>query len=210
MRRIETESDITEGITALIAVEPRFGEIVRLTGHPPLRRTQGGFKALASIITEQMLSLHAANAIWKRMLERIDPFESQGVIDASDEVYREAGQSMAKVRTLRAIATGVIDGTLCFDDFEAMDDDAVQACLTSIKGIGPWTAEIYLLSCMGRRDVLPKGDVALQVAAELAFELEARPSAKELVAMSQPWRPWRSVAARVLWSYYRHVKLEGG
>lgn len=206
VRTIETEADIAEGVEQLIALEPRFGGILELTGHPPLRRVQGGFAALGSIVTEQMLSLHAANAIWKRTLERIDPFEPARVLEASDEDFRAAGQSMAKARTMRAVAQAVVDGAIYFDALVDLDDDDVHAQLTSIKGIGPWTAQIYMLTCLGRPDVWPAGDVALQSAAQSAFDLDERPVGKTMIALAEPWRPWRSIAARCLWAHYRHTK----
>ncbi len=115
-----------------------------------------------------------------------------------------------KIRALKEIARAIAGGELALAPLAELAAEEAHAALTAIHGIGPWTADIYLLSCLGHADAWPAGDLALQEAARLAFGLRARPTAKEMVALAEPWRPWRSVAARVLWTYYRAVKGREG
>jgi DNA-3-methyladenine glycosylase II len=141
-------------------------------------------------------------------VEHLAPLSPDSVSTASEEQFRAAGQSRGKERTMRALAGAMLDGSLHLDTLESRDDDGALAELTRVKGIGPWTADIYLLTCMGRRDVWPAGDVALQVSAQTVFELETRPTREELVELAEPWRPWRAIAARLLWSHYRHIGVQ--
>lgn len=206
MHEIRDSGDIETGVAALVAVEPRFGRFVEVTGLPPLRRAEPGFKGLLHIITEQQVSLASAAAIWARMVEHLDPMTPGHLGSLSDAALRAPGLSAPKIRTIRALCETLRAGTFDFERLAAAPDESVFAALTSVKGIGPWTAEIYLLSCLGRRDVWPAGDLALQVAAHAAFGLDGRPDAVAMRTLAEPWRPWRAVAARVLWSYYRSVK----
>ena len=121
-----------------------------------------------------------------------------------------AGLSSPKIRALKAIARAVAHGKLPLTALADLPADEAHAALTAIHGIGPWTADIYLLSCLGHADAWPAGDLALQEAARIAFGLRARPTAKEMAALAEPWRPWRAVAARVLWTYYRSIKGREG
>ena len=203
---IRTMRDVEEGIRALSAIEPRFAECVAVTGLPPLRRAEGGFTGLLRIMVEQQLSTASAAAIWRRMQESLAPLTPESLGRRGDEALRAAGLSRPKIATLRALCAAAADGTLDFDLLDRAGDEEVMERLTTIRGIGPWTAEIYMLSCLGRRDVWPAGDLALQVAVERTFELEARPDAKRMREIGEPWRPWRAVAARVLWSYYRALR----
>jgi DNA-3-methyladenine glycosylase II len=177
-----------------------------VTGLPPLRRAEPGFAGLLHIVTEQQVSLASAAAIWGRMVEQLQPMTPEHLATLSDEALRAPGLSMPKIRTIRALCEALASGVLDLDHVARAPNEHAFEALTAIKGIGPWTAEIYLLSCLGRRDVWPAGDLALQVAAQAAFALDARPDAKAMRAMAEPWRPWRAIAARVLWSYYRAVK----
>jgi DNA-3-methyladenine glycosylase II len=118
--------------------------------------------------------------------------------------------SAAKIRTLRAIASALDSGALDLNGLVDEDADVAHAALTAVHGIGPWTADIYLLTCLGHSDAWPAGDLALQEAARLAFSLAARPTAKEMLPLAEAWRPWRGVAARVLWTYYRSLKRREG
>ena len=205
---IETEAHIAEGVRFLSACEPRFAEIVDSCGHPPLRRAEAGLGGLLAIITEQQISIHAAAAIWERVLVRFSPFDAGELMRALDEDFAACGLSRPKIRTIRAVAGACGLGELDFTSMAEMPDDQVFDALTAIKGIGPWTAEIYLLSNLGRSDVWPKGDLALQEAARMLFDLAERPDAKRMADLAGGWRPWRAVAARLLWSYYRSVKFK--
>ena len=204
-RIIETLDDVAEGAAHLAAREPRFAAALALTGPLPLRRRADGFETLFSAIVSQQVSTAAATAIWNR-LAALGATDPEGVLAASDEALRAAGLSRQKVAYGRAIAASGLD----FAALRALPDEAIVAELTRIKGIGVWTAEIYAMFSLGRADVFAPGDLALQEAAMRLFELDARPSEKALREMSLAWSPWRSVAARLLWAYYRHDRLREG
>ncbi|MGE0213609.1 MAG: DNA-3-methyladenine glycosylase [Parvibaculaceae bacterium] len=206
MRIIGSEADIAEGLAALGAADPRLARIAETVGHPPLRRAEGGLKALLRIVMDQQISLAAGAAIWARLEARYATFGAGVLAAASEEDLRACGLSGAKIRTLLALARAAAEGTLDFETLEALPDEEAAAVLTALPGIGPWTADIYLLTCLGRSDAWPKGDLALQEAAKLALGLSVRPTHREMENLAEPWRPWRAVAARLLWSYYRQTK----
>ena len=197
-RIIETLDDVAEGAAHLAAREPRFAAALALTGPLPLRRRADGFETLFSAIVSQQVSTAAATAIWNR-LAAIGATDPAGLLAATDEALRAAGLSRQKVAYGRAIAASGLD----FAALRTLPDEAIVAELTRIKGIGVWTAEIYAMFSLGRADVFAPGDLALQDAAHRLFELDARPSEKALREMSLAWSPWRAVAARLLWAYYR-------
>ncbi|MGF7160971.1 DNA-3-methyladenine glycosylase II [Rhodoligotrophos appendicifer] len=203
---IESLDHIQEGIDALIASEPRFSVIFQIAGLPPLRRLPGGYAGLLRIITEQQISLASAKAIWGRMVEQHAPLDPLRILTLTDAEFRTVGQSAAKIRTIRNLSQAIADGLLDVDGLVHLPDDEVRKRLMAIPGIGPWTADVFLLACLGRQDAWPAGDLALQVAAAVAFELPARPSAKEMLLIAEPWRPWRAVAARLIWAYYATLK----
>ena len=171
-----------------------------------LRRRPGGFAGLASIIVSQQLSTASANAIWTRLAAQLDPFEPAAVRRARPIRLARAGLSAAKIRALKAIAKAVDGGTLDLAGLVDRPADDAHRTLIEVHGIGPWTADIYLLFCLGHADAWPAGDLALQEAARIAFALPARPTAKQMQALAEPWRPWRGVAATLLWTYYRTIK----
>lgn len=203
---IETIEHVRAGIEAVLLAEPRFGTVFERTGMPPLRRLPGGYQGLLRIITEQQLSLHSARAIWGRMEERHDVSSPHAILALSDEDFRSLGQSAAKIRTIRHLSQTIVDGRLDMTALDRAADDDVRRMLIAQPGIGPWTAEIYLLSCLGRRDAWPSGDLALQVAVQAVFEMEGRPDARAMARLAESWRPWRAVAARLIWSYYAVLK----
>ena len=141
-----------------------------------------------------------------RVREAVVPFTPETLLGLGERRLRGLGLSGAKVKYCRALAQAFVDGNLKPARLARLDDEAAVAELTKVKGIGPWTAEIYLLSALGRLDVLPAGDLALQAAAQHLYGLEERPDAKALREMGENWRPYRSVAARILWQYYRALK----
>jgi DNA-3-methyladenine glycosylase II len=157
-----------------------------------------------------MVSLASADAIWARLVSRLAPFDARSMLALSEADLRGAGLSGPKIKTLRAVATAVQSGTLDFAILETHDDVTVRETLMGIPGIGPWTADIYLLFCLGRADAFAPDDLALQVAAEHLLALDSRPSSKALEAIAERWRPWRGVAARQLWAYYRAIKGRSG
>jgi DNA-3-methyladenine glycosylase II len=204
-RIIETPEDVAEGAAHLAAREPRFGAALALTGPLPRRRRADGFETLFSAIVSQQVSTAAAAAIWGR-LAAMGATDPAGVLAAGDEALRAAGLSRAKIASGRAIAASGLD----FAALRTLPDETVVAELVRLRGIGVWTAEIYAMFSLGRADVFAPGDLALRDAAHRLFELEARPSEKALREMSLAWSPWRSVAARLLWAWYRATRGREG
>lgn len=204
-RIIETDACVAEGADWLAARHPRLAEAYALTGPLPLRRRPDGFPELLSAIVSQQVSTASAAAIWGRMAAAglVTP---EAVAAASDDDLRGCGLSRPKLRYARALAGATLD----YSALRSLPDEALIAELVALPGIGRWTAEIYALFALGRADVFAAGDLALQEAARLLFELEARPSERVLATMAEDWRPWRGVAARLLWAYYRVAKAREG
>jgi DNA-3-methyladenine glycosylase II len=209
-RVIRSDADVAEGVAALGA-KCRFVRImVANSGSLPLRLREPGFEGLARIVVSQQVSVASAAAIWARFSGQFQPMQPSTILAASDEDLRSAGLSRPKVRTLRAIATAVTHEGLVLDGLDGASNEEVHAALTRVSGIGPWTADIFLMFCLGRADGFPPGDLALQEAAKLVMQLETRPTAPELFELAERWRPWRSVAARLLWAYYKVIKEREG
>jgi len=206
IRVIASEADLAEGLAHLVAREPRFGAIVQRLGTPALRRAPAGLPGLLRIVTEQMLSLKAADAIWRRIERELHPLDPPSIIRRRHATLMKLGLSGAKARTFKALARAVADGHLPIDALDRHHDDEASVQLQAIPGIGSWTADIYLLSCLGRTDIWPAADLALQAAAAHAFDLPTRPAPKVMEVLAEPWRPWRAVAARLLWAHYRAIK----
>lgn len=200
--RIDTEADLAAALAALLDADPRLAPMAEMAGPLPLRRRSGGFEGIAAIVTAQQISDAAADSIWARFRAALDPFAPAAFLAMPEDALRACGLSRPKIRTLTAVSQAIEAGL----DLEALHDmapDEAMASLVAIKGIGPWTAEIYLLFCAGHPDILPAGDLALQAALEIGFGLDARPNEKALRAIGEAWAPWRGVAARLLWAYYR-------
>jgi DNA-3-methyladenine glycosylase II len=210
MPRIDTEADIAAGLAALLEADPRLAAVAAEAGPLPLRRRAGGFPGLASIVVSQQLSTASASAIWGRLAAAYDPFTPERLIRARATRLASLGLSAPKIRALKEIAKAIASGQLDCDSLPDLPADAAHAALCTVHGIGPWSADIYLLFCLGHPDAWPAGDLALQEAARLAFALPARPSPKETMALAEAWRPWRGVAARLLWAYYRAAKRRDG
>jgi DNA-3-methyladenine glycosylase II len=204
-RTIETEEDVAEGARYLVAIEPRFAAALARTGPLPLRRRPDGFATLFSAIVSQQVSTAAAAAIWGR-LEAMGAHEPPGVLAATDEALRAAGLSRKKIACGRAIAAADLD----YGALRGLTDAEIVGALTRLEGVGVWTAEIYAMFSLGRADVFAPGDLALQDATRVLFGLDARPGEKALRQMSLAWSPWRAVAARLLWAYYRHTRQREG
>ena len=204
-RIIESLDCVAEGVAYLSALDARFAHAAALCGPLPLRRRPDGFAALLDAIVGQQVSVASANAIWARM-EGAGLTDPARLAEASDEECRAVGLSRQKARYGRELARAGID----FTALRAAPDDQVVATLTAIPGIGRWTAEIYAMFALGRADVFAPGDLALQEAARVLFSLDTRPSEKALRAMAADWSPWRAVAARLLWAYYRVAKEREG
>lgn len=208
MRTISSIADLEEGIQQLAAREARFAMVAR-EELPPLRLKVPGFATLAQILIEQMISLKAAAAISARLLAELGSFEAQGLVHAGVSQLKALGLSQAKAEALKTLAQAIVEGRFDLESLESMGDDEASATLMRLKGICPWTANIYLLTALGRPDAWPSGDVALQAAVASLFELEQRPDRKRMGEIAEAWRPWRSVAARLLWMHYGNVKTRG-
>ncbi len=203
---IESETDIVAGVKALRRACPVMRRAHDVAGDPPLRRRPGGFDGLARIVVGQQLSVASAAAIWGRVEARLKPVTAASIHAVSDEDLRTCGLSASKIRTLRAAAEATSNRRLEMNRLAKLDDAAVHEMLCAVKGIGPWTADIYIMFCLGRADAFATGDLALQIAAGHAAGLDHRPSPAQLLDMAERWRPWRGVAARLLWAYYPHIR----
>lgn len=204
-RRIESAADLAEGADWLIRAEPRFASVLALTGPLPLRRRSDGFAALLDMIVSQQVSTASAAAIRARLVAA--GLDAAGRVAAAGAAELAAcGLSRPKIAYLQAVARSGID----YATLRALPNAEVAARLTALKGVGRWTADLYLLAALGRADAFPSGDLALQEAARQVFDLPSRPAPAAFDALSAPWRPWRAVAARALWAYYRHVKGREG
>ena len=207
---LDSTAVLAEGVAALRRLDPVMDRIVAGGAEPPLRKREPGLAGLVSIIVSQQLSTSSAAAIWKRLQAALPALSAHDLATATDETLRGAGLSAPKIRTLRAIGEALEAGTLPLDRLHELGADEAHTLMTAVRGIGPWTADIYLLFCLGHPDAFPAGDLALQEAARVAYGLKARPSVKEFIALAEGWRPWRGVAAKVLWAYYRLAKAREG
>lgn len=204
-RIIETDDCVVEGAVWLAAQDPRFAAALDLTGPLPLRRRPDGFAQLLSAIVSQQVSVASANAIWGRM-QAAKLTGPRKIAKASDDDMRAVGLSRQKIRYARALAEARID----YAALRVMPDGEVMKVLTEVPGIGVWTAEVYAMFSLGRADVFAPGDLALQESARLLFDLPERPRDRVFRQMAEDWSPWRSVAARLLWAYYRVAKDREG
>lgn len=205
MRTITSDACVTEGAQALAAMDARFASALEQTGALPLRLRKDGFTALLSAIISQQISVAAAAAIWGRM-KAAKLTGPRKILWASDDDLRACGLSGQKIKYARALAEARID----YKALREVSSDQVIAILVKVPGIGPWTAEIYAMFSLGHADVFPPGDLALQEAAKVLFYLPKRPSEREFRLMAADWAPWRAVAARLLWAYYRVEKQREG
>jgi DNA-3-methyladenine glycosylase II len=204
-RIIHSLDCVAEGAEWLASREPRFAYALENVDPLPLRREPDGFAALLRAIVGQQVSVASARAIWGR-LEAMGLTEAAAMAAATDDDLRAAGLSRQKMRYGRALAEAGID----FNGLRDVSDAEVVRTLVAVPGIGVWTAEIYAMFALGRADVFAPGDLALQEAARMLFGLEKRPKDKDLRVMAEDWAPWRSVAARILWAYYRVAKEREG
>jgi DNA-3-methyladenine glycosylase II len=206
MRIISTEMQLSVAVSQLVQLEPRFKAVIEAHGLPPLRRSNADLECLLRIVTDQLISLRAGEAIWRRIKAKLQPLEPAVILRHSEEDLRQLGLSGGKARTFLAVSNAAYSGLLDSQELSLLTDQKIVERLTSIPGIGPWTADIYLLTALGRVDAWPVGDLALQVAAADLFHLPGRPNKGAMYDIAETWRPWRSVAARLLWSHYRGLK----
>lgn len=209
MRRISNLDDVNFGLDALCAIDRRLEVVRGMAGEVPLRLTEPGFASLASIIVSQQVSTASARAIFGRLTALVDPLTPQGLLAASEDMFREAGLSRPKQRTLLAVAQAAVDG-LDLDGLCRLDAQEAMSAMIAIPGIGPWTAEVYLLFAAGHPDIFPARDVALQSAVGHALGIDPRPGEKALIRLAESWAPWRGVASRLFWAYYRETRGRDG
>jgi DNA-3-methyladenine glycosylase II len=197
-----TRASLTRGVAALSEADADLARIARSHGAPPLWERDEGFPTLVLVILEQQVSLASALATFERLKAAASPLTPESFLAFDDAALRRFGFSRQKALYCRLAARAVVEGELDFDALRSPDDDAAREMLLKLKGVGPWTAEIYMLRALLRPDAWPSGDLALQLAAQEVKHLPARPSAAELDELAEAWRPWRAVAARLLWLHY--------
>jgi DNA-3-methyladenine glycosylase II len=203
---LHTEADLQVGLAELVVADPRLGPIAEKAGAFSLRRREPGFPGLCAIVCGQQLSTASAAAIRARLFAAFDPFHHDTLRRARADKLRRLGLSAPKIKSIREIGKAVAKGRIDLTAVRNMDADEAHTALTALHGVGPWTADIYLLFCLGHADAFPSGDLAVQESARLALGLRKRPDSKALAKIAEAWRPWRGVAAHLLWAYYHVVK----
>ena len=196
---------VQPGLEGLFRLDPDFATIEPLAGPLPWRRRPRGFGGLARSILGQQISNQAAEAIWRRFVALPGSLQPEGLLALRDEDFRAAGLSRPKVAHLRGLAAAALRGELRLDALDRMTDAEAVAHLAAQRGLGPWTAQVHLLFAEDRPDVFPHGDVALAAALAHLKNLATRPAPNALTRLAEGWSPWRSLAARLLWHYWRHV-----
>jgi DNA-3-methyladenine glycosylase II len=207
---LNTQADLDDAIGALVRQDPRLEPILERTGMPSLRQREPGFAGLAAIVCGQQLSTASAAAIWGRVSAAFDPFHPDALRRARAARLGRLGLSAAKIKTLRTLAREIAAERLNLDVLAEEDADAAHATLTRLHGIGPWTADVYLLFCLRHGDAWPAGDLAVQEAVKVGLRLKARPNAKQMATLAEPWRPLRGAAAHLWWAYYKVLKARDG
>lgn len=193
---------LLKGVQELAKRDADLARIATTYGPPPLWEREPGFHTLIHIILEQQVSLASAKAAYNRLEKTVDPLEPKNFLMLTDEALKQIGFSRQKTRYGRELANAIIDGSLDLSGLEELEDEDAKEQLMKIKGIGPWTSDIYLLMALGRPDIWPKGDLALEIAIQRVKGWSKRPTPEEARKMSDEWRPWRAVAARLLWHFY--------
>jgi DNA-3-methyladenine glycosylase II len=207
---LNTQADLEAAIHALVAQDPRLKPVFEVAGMPALRRREPGYAGLAAIVCGQQVSTASAAAIWGRVSAAFDPFHHDALRRARADRLGRLGLSAAKIKTLKNLARELATERLNLEVLANEDADAAHNTLTRLHGIGPWTADIYLLFCLGHGDAWPAGDLAVQEAVRIGLGLKTRPGPKEMAPLAEPWRPLRGAAAHLWWSYYRAIKRREG
>ena len=207
---LNSQADLDDAVAALLRLDPRLQPVLKVAGMPALRRRAPGFEGLAQIVCGQQLSVASASAIWGRLTGAFAPFHHDALRRARTDRLGRLGLSAAKIKTLKGIARELVAGRLNLDVLAEEDAYAAHHALTRLHGIGPWTADVYLLFCLGHGDAWPAGDVALQEAIKVGLGLAARPTEKQMAPLAEPWRPLRGAAAHLWWSYYHAIKRREG
>ncbi|MEL7274095.1 MAG: DNA-3-methyladenine glycosylase 2 family protein [Pseudomonadota bacterium] len=212
--RIHTQQDIEQGLTALRTLDPSLGPLIDSVPHVPLRLRQPGFEGLAEIVVGQLVSRASADAILKRLNERVAPLTADAFLTVAGVDMEQAftttlkgvGLSRAKIKTLLHAAQAIASGALDLDHIATLSVEEARSNLIALPGIGPWTADIYLLFCAGHADIFPVGDVALYAALGDHLGLEGKCPPKLATTTTQRWQPWRGVAARLFYARYAQMK----
>ena len=207
-RRRLTRAGLLEGVDALRATDPDLGAVVARFGAPPLWGRRPGYATLVQIVLEQQVSLASARATFERLRQACGEVTPERVARLTESQVRAAGVTRQKSSYCVGIARRVVDGTLDLPGLARANDQAARQRLVDIHGVGPWTADIYLLMALGRPDVWPDGDLALATAAQQVKRLRRRPDTSQLRRLATRWAPWRAVAARILWHHY--LSTRGG
>jgi DNA-3-methyladenine glycosylase II len=207
---LNSQADLEDAIRALLKLDPRLQPVFAVTGMPALRRREPGFQGLAHIVCGQQLSTASAAAIWGRLTAAFDPLDHDSLRRARADRLGRLGLSAAKIKTLKNLAREIAAERLNLDVLANEEADAAHHTLVSLHGIGPWTADVYLLFCLGHGDAWPAGDLAVQEAVKIGLGLKMRPTPKEMAPLAEPWRPMRGAAAHLWWSYYRAIKKREG
>lgn len=205
-QRLRTKADIAQHIEALVAADPILARAYKIGGVPPNRLAPGGFAALVRIIVHQQVSLASAAAIMQRVERGLGGVSAAAALKASESGLQALGLTKAKARAIHGIAVQLQEGAFSFRRLGHLPDAEAQHALEALSGIGPWSAEIYLLTHMGRADVFPAGDLALQEVVKVLGALPRRPDAEALAKRAEAWQPSRAVAARLLWAAYPKLK----
>ena len=203
--RLDTPEALALHLEGLAARDERLAIAIARAGEVTLRQSPRGFEGIARIVCGQQLSVASARAIWGR-LEALGAITPEIYLGLNEPALRATGLSRGKYETIKGVALACVQGELDFPAIEAMAAEDAIAALVRLKGIGLWTAEIYLLFCTGHPDIFPAGDLALQKAVEHAFSMPARPAIKDLIALAQPWSPHRGAAAIMFWRYFAAMK----
>jgi DNA-3-methyladenine glycosylase II len=196
------EITLARGVDELAATDADLAAIYNRLGLPPLWAREPGFPTLVHIILEQQVSLASARAAFDKLRAAVEPLTPAGLLGLDDESLRGFGFSRQKMLYVRHLAQAIVTGTLDLEAMATMPDDEVRRQLVALKGIGPWSAEVYLLMALCRADAWPAGDLGLAVAVESIKGLSSRPNVLSLTEIAEAWRPWRAVAARLLWHHY--------
>src|SRR5258707_8243286 len=207
---LNTQADLEGAIHALVEQDQRLKPIFELAGMPALRRREPGYAGLAAIVCGQQVSTASAAAIWGRVSAAFVPFHHDALRRARADRLGRLGLSGAKIRTLKNLARELAAERLNLEMLAEADADAAHDTLTKLHGIGPWTADVYLLFCLGHGDAWPGGDVAIQEAVRVGLGLKARPTPKQMTPLAEPWRPLRGAAGPFWWGYYKGWKGQGG
>lgn len=196
------DSSLQEATHWLVERDAALARVFQQYGYPPLWARAPGFSTLVHMILEQQVSLASANAAFQRLQEKLVAVVPQAFLKLDDDALRNIGFSRQKTNYARGLATELLEGRLDLEELEHLPDEAVRQRLTALKGIGHWTADIYLSECLMRPDILPKGDIAMQEAFRVLKNLPERPQHEDFIEQTLHWQPWRSVGSRMLWHFY--------